>query len=86
MVDEEPWAEAGRGVDLDPGQEAVQMGDEPANEAQSPVPEPMGTPVEPHGVQAGIAENDLERTADGRITIPRSLDVPSECFEHLILL
>ena len=47
MVDEESPADAGSRVNLDPGQEAAEMGEQPAEEAEPMPPQEIGYPMEP---------------------------------------
>src|SRR5262245_41596325 len=69
VVDEEAVADGRARVDLDAGKESAQVGDEAAQEAPLAHPERMRQPVEPDGVQAGVAEEDLGGAAGGGVAL-----------------
>src|SRR5260221_5153806 len=54
VIDEQTGTEPGAGVDLDPGEGAAKVRNEPAGPAQAQAPERVRDPVEPEGVQARI--------------------------------
>jgi hypothetical protein len=68
VVDEEPPADGGPGVDLDPRQEAGQLGDQPRRETQGGfLPQPVGQAVEPDRMQAGVGKEVLKGTSSRRV-------------------
>ena len=78
VVDEDAAPELRPGVDLDPGQDAPDMGDQPADEQQSRTPRRMGEAVEQDGREPRIAEHDLQPRAPGRIALGDRVDILSE--------
>jgi hypothetical protein len=59
VVNKEARTEAGSRVNLDAGQETVDMGDEPTDEQKPPHPEPVSESLKPQGVNPGIAKKDF---------------------------
>ena len=67
VIDEEAPADARARVDLDAGEEARELRQEPRRRAQTRPPQPVGHPVRPDRVQPGVRERDLEAAARGRV-------------------
>jgi len=61
VVNKEPSANCGSGVNFDAGQEAVDVGQETSQESQIVSPQEVGGAVKPEGMEARIAENNLQR-------------------------
>lgn len=59
MIDEEPAADLGAGMNLDAGEEAGGLADEARQGRQAPPVERMRHTVALHGPKPGIAEQDL---------------------------
>jgi hypothetical protein len=57
MVNEQPAADPGSGVDLDAGEHSGHKGQSARNQGQSPPVQPMGNPVRPHRPYAGIEQH-----------------------------
>ena len=53
VIDDQPAAEPGGRVDLDPGQPAADMGDEAGGQAEAAAPEAVGQPMPEDGMQPG---------------------------------
>ncbi len=63
MVNEEPPADSGSGVNFNVGQEAIDMSEETSQELDLMSPEEVGQTMKPEGMKARIAENDLRRAS-----------------------
>jgi hypothetical protein len=75
MVDKKPLADFSPGVNLDPGKEPSEMRGEAAQQEKLALPEKMGDPIEKHGMKAGVAKDDLDHTANSRVTLEYCLDI-----------
>ena len=82
VVDEEALADCGAGVDLDAGQESAQVGAEAAEKKEFVLPEPVGDPVEPDGVQPRITENHFQFAARCRVPVEDSLYILLQSIKH----
>jgi len=82
VVDEQAGAEPGRGVDLDTGQYPGQFRGQPREQPGVPVPEPAADPVAPDRVHAGIAQDDRQSRAGGRIPVHGRPDVMPQGCQH----
>src|SRR3970282_1326982 len=85
MIDEKPFADRRSRMDLDSREGSRDVGDEPGENPDVALPEPVGEVVEPYGVETGIAEEDLQHAACGRIPLEDDLDVVPDRSEHLPL-
>src|SRR6266508_1245619 len=82
MVDEEPAPEACRRMDLDAGQAARHVRDEPRERRVTSVPEPVRQTVTGERVNARRAEQHLEPRASGGVTLQDHVDVSAEGVKH----
>jgi len=82
VVDEEAIADAGSGMDLDAGDGAAQVGDDPRREVEAPVPEGVGQAVSLAGVEAWIGQDDLQGAAGRRVPLQCRLNIPSHATEE----
>jgi hypothetical protein len=69
VVDHHPPADAGAGVDLDPGQEPAEVREEPARQLVAAAPQPVGGVVDREGVETGRGEDDLGGRAGCRVPL-----------------
>ena len=67
MVDEEPPADRRSGVNLDPSEETIKLGEETTDEAESMPPKEVSETMKPQGVQSWIAEDDLQGVSRRRV-------------------
>jgi hypothetical protein len=68
VVDEEPAADRGTGMYFDAGPGPPQLGEQPCRKPQARcLPQPVGQPMDPDGVQTGIGEKVLKRTSSRRV-------------------
>ncbi len=70
VVDHQPPAELGGRMDLDPGQPAGDMRGKPAQQVQLVLATASATAVPHDGVQARVAQQDLERRPCRRVAFP----------------
>ena len=77
-----PGPSRGGGMDLDAGEEAADVREEPGRRPEAPPPEPVRGPVEPDRVDTGIAERHLERRASRGIALEDRANVTSHLVEH----
>ena len=82
VVDEEPLADAGAGVDLDPRQKPRNLGEEPRHEAEPLLPDPVGKAVEKDRVETWIAGDDLQDAPRRRVPLQENLYFASQPPEH----
>src|SRR5499427_4882691 len=82
VVDEEPGAKLGRGMDLDTREEAAEVRQPARSRRPSRAPESMRDAVDPDRVDTGIAQHDLEGGARGRIALQYGSNVLTHRFEH----
>src|SRR5882724_1983388 len=86
VVDEEAPPQLGRGMDLDPGEEATQVGHEAGEGIPARVPEAMRHAVNPDRVDARIGQHHLELRARGGVTLHHRLHVVFHPLEHRLTL
>ena len=67
VVNDQPAADLGPGVNLDAGTPAVPLGFQPRQKKQFVPVEKMGNPVADDGVDAGIEQENLQFAPSGRI-------------------
>jgi hypothetical protein len=67
VVNKEPSANCGSGVNFDTGQEAVDVGQDTSQESQLVSPQEVGGAVKPEGMEARIAEDDLQHASRCRV-------------------
>ena len=67
VVDEQPLADGGAGVDLNAGFVAAPLADPPGQEKVPPLVEPVGDAVVDQNVKARVEQDDLEHGAGGRV-------------------
>ena len=82
MYDKKPLADRRSGVDLDPRDGSRDVGNEAAEDPEIVRPEPVGEVMEPDGVEARVAEEDLEHAARGGVPLEDDLDVVPDRSEH----
>src|SRR5262244_419484 len=82
IVDEESGSKLGRGMDLDAREEAAQVRQPTGSGRPSRPPQGMRNAVDPDGVDAGVAQYDLEGGARGRIALQHGSNVLAHRFEH----
>ena len=75
VIDEEAPADVRAGMDFDAGDPARELAQQPAEQLQLMLPQPMRHAIEPDGVQSRIAEHHFERGARGRVAVEDRLDV-----------
>src|SRR5947208_2812870 len=67
VIDEQPAADAGAGMDLDAGQHPPDMRDEAAQEVEAALPQPMRGPEIEEGLETGVTQHDFQPRARRRI-------------------
>ena len=67
VIDEQPAADAGAGMDLDAGQHPPDMRDEAAQEVEAALPQPMRGPEIEQGLETGVTQHDFQPRARRRI-------------------
>ena len=82
VVDEEPTADLGRGMNLDSGHPAGELRKELAEQEPSPAPRRVRSAVNQARMEAGIEENHLEPRADRRVALDHRVDVFGDASEH----
>jgi hypothetical protein len=70
VVDEHPMADPGPGVDFHTGEQTPQLGEQSRQQRHTQAPEAVAEAVEHKGVEARVAQEDLESSAGGGITLP----------------
>ena len=65
-------------MDLDAGDEATDVADEPREREELPPPEPMREAMDQHRVEARVRERDLDHRASRRIALEDRADVLAE--------
>ena len=75
VVDEEAAADGGAGVDLDPGQEAAELRDDPRHQRHSPTVQPVSEPVQENRMKSGVAQEDLDDAFRGWIFAKNRIDL-----------
>jgi hypothetical protein len=82
VVNEEPAANSRSRMYLDSGQKAVDMGEEATQKEQPASPEKVGYPMQPDGVQTGIAKDHLPGGLGSRVFSEDGLDILSYRLIH----
>src|SRR5215472_9039049 len=82
VVDEEPGAQLGRGMDLDAREETAEVRQPACGGRPSRPPQGVRDAMDPDGVDAGIAQHDLEGGARSRIALQHGSDILAHRFEH----
>src|SRR6185437_12863015 len=80
MINEKTAADSRARMDFDPGEEARDFADNPAEELELVAPAPMGKAMEPDSMKAGVGKDDFERVARGGIVLERRLDILAHPF------
>ncbi len=75
MVNEDAAPDRCAGVDFDPREEAGEMGDQPREEGEAPVIQPMGKAMEPQGMQSRIAKQDFQPVPRRGIALKNNLKI-----------
>jgi hypothetical protein len=76
VVDEEAASDGGAGMDLDAGQEARQLRNEPGGKPRGRIlPQLVRQAVRPDGMQSGVGEKILKRTSSRRVMGPGGVEV-----------
>src|SRR5882672_8565870 len=74
MVDEKTPPDRSAGMNLDAGQPARQMGNEPRQPSQPHAPQEMGQAVRQRGVKPGVASNYFPSVPGSRVTVEHDRD------------
>jgi hypothetical protein len=82
MVDEKAPAYGRAGMDLDAGEEAPDMGYQPSQPAQIPVPQPIRDAVNAQRVEAWIAGDNLPSRTRRGVAVKYACDVFTDAFQH----
>jgi len=82
VINENPFADAGTGMDFDAGEEPCPMGDDPGNNGELGFVKQMGEAMEPEGMETGIAEEDFYRISGCGVPIENNAKVCEECIKH----
>jgi len=69
VVYEHALAEHGSRMDVDPCEQARQLRARPRQELEVVLPQPVADAVAPDGVDARVADRDLERRARSRVAV-----------------
>ena len=75
VIDEDAPADRRRGVDVDAGQEAAQVADDPRRELDAATPEPVRHAIQHERVHAGIRQHHLEARTRRGVALEDDLDV-----------
>jgi hypothetical protein len=67
MVNKEASADLGSGMNLHPGESAVNMGHQPTQKAQTVPPQEVSQTVPPQSMQPGVTEQNLPQISGGRV-------------------
>ena len=78
MVDEQPVADLGPGVDFDAGKAPAPLADHPGQEKVLFLVQPVADPVEDEGVKARIQQHHLGQAAGGGVLVPDVLGVAEQ--------
>jgi len=78
MVNKKVPTDTGTRMNLDSGQETIDVGNKSGREAAAMLPEKMGQAVGPQGVQSRIAKDDLKHIPCCRVFIKDCPDVFSK--------
>src|SRR5215217_1585175 len=78
MVDEDTLADSGSGVNLDPGDRSIQLGQQAGGKKETCAPQPVRYAVQRDGVEPGRGQNRLDGRAGGWVTLPDGTNFPRE--------
>jgi len=78
MVDEEPSPDLCPGMDLNPGEPAAEVRDEPGRGVPSPLIESMSEAMKPDRMETRIAEKNLHIVFGSRVPLLNRLNIFSE--------
>ena len=84
MIDKEAAADAGARMNLDAGDRARELGNHPGHGKPSGVVKPVCHSMQQHRVKTGIAQDDLQHAARGRIAAEDGIDLFPDRPEHPI--
>ena len=84
VVDEEAPADGGAGVDLDARQKAADLRDHARHQRHPPAIQPVRQAVQQDGVEAGVAEEDLDHALGGRVFPENGVDLFPDGSQHAI--
>lgn len=82
MVNEQPPADDGAGMNLNPRQPPRQLRDEPRCAQPSPNPQAVGQPVRHDGMHPGIEQQHLRARTRRRVAGKNGVDIVFKTFEH----
>src|SRR5450759_5127538 len=83
VVDEEAASDGGAGMNLDPGKEAADLRDHARHQRHAPAVQAVRQAVHQDGVEARVAEKNLQPTLGGRVLPEDGVDPVS--YTHLTL-
>ena len=81
VVDEQPLADPGARVDLDPREEPSDVRHEPRHDGHTPLVQGVRQAVELSRVEAGIGEDDFQVAGRGRVLPPRGANITNNAIE-----
>src|SRR5579871_1038804 len=84
MVDKEPAANGGPRVNFDAGEETAYLGNEARQQGNTPAIQFMGKTVRQNGMEAGVAEKDLDDRFGGGIFAEDSLELFPNGSKHTV--
>src|SRR5690606_18516430 len=82
VIDEEPLADGGAGMDLDPRDETPDAGDDAAEQKPAAAPGGVRQAIEHHRLKAGIGEHDFQTRARGRVPRDHGIDLVTKILEN----
>ena len=82
MIDEDPLADGGTGVNLDPGQQPPAMGHNPCQRLESSSPQAMGQTMAGHGVHARIGQRHLQHRMGRRVPLEDVAQATAQVQHH----
>jgi hypothetical protein len=82
MVEENPVADLGAGMDLDAREPTREVGNEATKPLEAMVPTPVPWTMQPDGMQAGVARDHFPGAAGSRVALKNALDIGSQAVEH----
>jgi hypothetical protein len=82
MIDEQAAADAGAGMDLDTGEDTRELRNHPCRQKKPVSPGGLGDPMHEDGVQARIAQQNLQLRSGGRVAGGDAGDVFANTLEH----
>src|SRR5262245_18034803 len=81
VVDEQPVADGGAGMDVDAGQHPSKMRDDPPHKAPAAAPEPVPAPIEDQSVKTRIGKGDLQPGPGCGVPGDHAIDVVANVLE-----